>query len=228
MCRTGLALSLACLGAWAQAQSTPAVTLSPPRTGEPSPGLPDTPASQAAPGGATSDSRQTDPTGNPSARGQVAIQAKAIESVRTLLTAKRTGEALRVVERSLREYPDNTQLRFLHGIALTDSNQTEQAIGVFSALTRDHPELAEPYNNLAVLHAGSGNLLAAREALEQAVIAVPGYALAHENLGDLYLRLAMQTYERATQSPATTASARRKLVLARDVLEQLSLTPARR
>ncbi len=153
------------------------------------------------------------------------LQAKAIESVRTLLASKRTSEALRVAERTLREFPDNPQLRFLYGVALTDSEQKDQAIGVFYDLTRDHPELAEPYNNLAVLHASTGDLKAARDALEQAIVAVPGYTLAHENLGDLYIRLATQAYEQSTRDPAAPATARRKLVLARGLLEQLAPAP---
>ena len=78
-------------------------------------------------------------------------------------------------------------------------------------LTRDYPELAEPYNNLAVLHAASGHLEKAREALETALRLDPGYATARENLGDVYLRLAASAYEQAAARPESAGEARQRL-----------------
>ena len=48
------------------------------------------------------------------------------------------------------------------------------------------------HNNLGVLYAAQGRYDDARRVLETAVLAHPGYALAHENLGDIYARLAAQ------------------------------------
>ena len=50
-----------------------------------------------------------------------------------------------------------------------DSNrtgQTQDAIGTFTKLTEEYPELPEPYNNLAVLHASGGQFDKARAALK--------------------------------------------------------------
>jgi len=55
----------------------------------------------------------------------------------------------------------------------------------------------------------------AREALETALRNDPAYTTARENLGDIYVRLAIQAYERAGTS---TPELQRKLQLARQML----------
>ena len=52
--------------------------------------------------------------------------------------------------------------------------------------------------------------------------ALPSYALAHENLGDIHLRLAERAYERATKADATNRAAREKLALARELVSKVS------
>ena len=58
-------------------------------------------------------------------------------------------------------------------------------------------ELAEPFNNLAVIHAAQGELDLAHSELEQALRVQPDHAQAQENLGDVLLRLAARAYQRA-------------------------------
>lgn len=82
---------------------------------------------------------------------------------------------------------------------LSEQGKTADAINVFQKLTEDYPELPEPYNNLAVLHASAGNYDKARVALERAIRTNPAYATAHENLGDVYAKLASQSYDKAMQ-----------------------------
>jgi Tfp pilus assembly protein PilF len=48
-----------------------------------------------------------------------------------------------------------------------------------------------------VIYAGQNRLDQARNALEMAVRNNPNYAVAHENLGDIYTRLAQQSYTRS-------------------------------
>ena len=77
-------------------------------------------------------------------------------------------------------------------------------------LVQDYPELAEPHNNLAALHAAAGDYDKARAELEEAIRLSPGYAPAHENLGDVHVMLAAQSYARALRlepaSPRCRAS----------------------
>jgi tetratricopeptide (TPR) repeat protein len=95
--------------------------------------------------------------------------------------------------------------------------RSADAITTFTQLTVDYPELPEPYNNLAVLYAGQSQLDKAREVLEMAIRANPGFAIAHENLGDVYARLAGQSYGRAQQLDAANTTAAPKLSLIRQL-----------
>ena len=135
--------------------------------------------------------------------------------------ALRKGEpaqALEFLDAYLRTAPDDPRARFLKGVALADAGRRDEAIAVFLKLTEDHPELPESYNNLAVLYAQQGLYERARQALEMAIQAHPSYAVAHENLGDLYIRMATISYEKAARLDAGSKTAPRKLALARELL----------
>jgi Flp pilus assembly protein TadD len=148
--------------------------------------------------------------------------ATAVEQANRLLKESRPDDALKVLDVALKASPRDPQLRFLYGVILADRGRAAEAADVFQQLTEDFPELPEPYNNLAVVYAAAGDLDKARAALENAVRALPGYALAHENLGDVYLRMAARSYERATKADARSASARDRLALARELLSRVA------
>ena len=59
-----------------------------------------------------------------------------------------------------------------------------------------YPEIPEPYNNLAVIEAGFGNLEEAVRLLNQALAINPEFATARKNLGDVFLALSIENYER--------------------------------
>src|SRR6185369_9445937 len=110
------------------------------------------------------------------------------------------------------------QGRFLKGLILAEQNKASEAIDVFTALTKDYPELPEPYNNLAVLYAAQGQYEKARAALEQSIRTHPSYATAYENLGDVYTKLASQAYDKALQLDSSNSAAKSKLSLVRDLI----------
>lgn len=128
-----------------------------------------------------------------------------------MLRAGRLADALVRVDRHLLTKPRDPQMRYFKGVIQRESGQTAEAMATFTKLTEDYPELPEPYNSLAVLHAAQGELDKARVALEMAIRANPGYATAHENLGDLQARLARQAYCKALQLDASNSSLRSKL-----------------
>ena len=148
--------------------------------------------------------------------------AAAVARVQALRKEGRTQEALQALEQALRTAPRDAQLRFLYGVTVAEAGRRADAIAVFEQLTADFPELPEPHNNLAVMHAAAGDLDRARAALENAVRALPGYALAHENLGDLYLRMAERSWERASRADARNRSAPAKLALAREMMARIA------
>ena len=103
-----------------------------------------------------------------------------------------------------REHPRDSRARFLKGVILAKQNRVQEAVGVLTALSEEFPELPEPHNNLAVLYAGQGKYEEARRELEMAVRASPDYAIAYQNLGDVYAALAAQAYEKALRIDATS------------------------
>jgi len=147
---------------------------------------------------------------------------------RELYREGRRDEALVRLEVQLQQNPRDARARFLKGVILTDQQRTAEAIEVFRSLTQDFPEMPEPYNNLAVLHAAQGDYQAAREALEMAIRAHPAYAKAHENLGDILAALARQSYRTALELDAGAASARAKLErLGDEIVTRTDATPAK-
>lgn len=126
----------------------------------------------------------------------------------------RRGEldaALKTIDSYLEKEPKDVRARFVRALVLTDRKQVDDAISAFADIVQDHPELPEPYNNLAVLYAGRGQYDQARDALLAALRANPTDATAQENLGDVYLRLAARSYEQVLRQNAASRSARLKL-----------------
>jgi tetratricopeptide (TPR) repeat protein len=125
--------------------------------------------------------------------------------------------ALEKVNTYLAANPKDAQGRFLKGLILTELNRFPDAIKVFSDLTDDYPELPEPYNNLAVLYAAQADYERAKHSLEMAIRTHPSYATAHENLGDIYAKMASQAYDKALQLDKSNTSALTKLSLIREL-----------
>ena len=137
--------------------------------------------------------------------------------VSQLVRAGKLPEALAKADQYLANQPKDAQMRFLKGVILRDSGKPADAIANFTRLTEDYPELPEPYNNLAVLYASQGQFDKARVALEMAIRTNPSYATAHENLGDVYAKLASQAYSKALQLDTTNPAVPPKLALIREL-----------
>ncbi|MGH8681737.1 MAG: tetratricopeptide repeat protein [Burkholderiales bacterium] len=145
-------------------------------------------------------------------------QVDELAVVRAALRSGDTVAAEVAVDRHLALNPKDPRGRFLKGVILAEQGRSDEARDAFFALTQDHPEFAEPYNNLAVLYAARGEYERARAMLESAIRVNPEYATAYENLGDVYARLASQAYEKAAKLDAANRGAHAKLALARDLL----------
>lgn len=152
--------------------------------------------------------------------GCLAATARAdeIDDAGKLLRQGDVAAAEQRVDALLQKSPKSARARFLKGMVLVERRQTAEAIALYTALVEDFPELPEPYNNLAVLYAGQGQYDRARNALEAAVRARPDFPTAHENLGDIYTRMAAQSYERAASLDRENSGARVKLRLANELL----------
>lgn len=155
------------------------------------------------------------------------VPARAIEgpaAAREIEQQYRRGETAQAMQRlnaALAARPGDAAMRFLQGVLLAESGQSRQASVVFEGLTQEFPDLPEPHNNLAVLHAAANRLDAARASLETALQLDPGYRAAHENLGDVYVRLALRAYAGALDAERPEPALQRKLLLARDLARSL-------
>lgn len=150
--------------------------------------------------------------------GSLPAQAGPLEDASQSLKAGQHAKALDLVNKHLAGQPKDARGRFLKGLIFTGMNRQGDAIATFKKLTEDYPELPEPYNNLAVIYAQQKQYDKARDALEQALRTHPAYATAHENLGDIYSRLASQAYGKALQIDSSNASAQTKLAMINDLV----------
>jgi tetratricopeptide (TPR) repeat protein len=149
-----------------------------------------------------------------------AFAASDLQEVNTLFRQSQYSVALDKVNAYIAKNTEDPQARFLKGLILTEQGKHQDAIRVFTALTEDFPELPEPYNNLAVLYAAQGQYDRAKHALEMAIQTHPSYATAHENLGDIYAKMASQAYDKALSLDKSNASAQTKLSLIRDLFSE--------
>jgi tetratricopeptide (TPR) repeat protein len=134
-----------------------------------------------------------------------------------LFRSGQQAQALERVDNFLKQNPKDARGRFLKGLILTEQGKAADAIKIFTGLTEDYPELPEPYNNLAVLHASQGQYDKARVALEMSIRTHPSYATAHENLGDIYAKMASQAYDKALQLDKSNTAAQTKLEMIKEL-----------
>jgi tetratricopeptide (TPR) repeat protein len=147
--------------------------------------------------------------------------------VSRLMRAGQYAEAMAKSDQYLATKPKDPQMRFLKGVIQTETGKTNDAIATFTQITQDYPELPEPYNNMAVLYAGQSQFDKARAALEMAIRTNPSYATAHENLGDVYAKLASQAYSKALQLDGGNAGVQPKLALIRTLFSADIKNPAK-
>ncbi|MDZ7653207.1 MAG: tetratricopeptide repeat protein [Burkholderiaceae bacterium] len=138
------------------------------------------------------------------------------QDIEKLVRERQYDDALKRLDALLAKAPRNAQARFLRGVVLADTGKTAEAVATFEAMTQEFPELPEPYNNLAVIHAAAGRYDTARALLLRAIDVAPNYVTAQENLGDLHLAMAADVYARALKLDPGNAALKAKLQLARD------------
>jgi len=135
----------------------------------------------------------------------------SLDNIRNLLEKRQLKEALKQVDTYLGANEKQPEALFLRGLILFESGRIDESIDVFKLLTQEYPLKPELYNNLAVSYAVKGDYYHARDALKKAIEIYPGYTKAHENLGDIYMNIARQSYEKALQLDPDKKSIHKKL-----------------
>jgi len=151
-----------------------------------------------------------------------AAQAADLDIAQRQWLAGQRQQAVATVEKALSANPNELKLRFALGVMRMELGEQDLAFQLFTALTQDFPDIAEPYNNLAVIYASRGELTQAQNSLEQALALQPAHAQALENLGDVLLRQAARAFQRAQQvQTAPSAALTQKLKLTQELLSQI-------
>jgi len=150
-----------------------------------------------------------------------AVVPTEAQEIEKLVRERQFDQALQRADTILARNPRNLQVRFLRAVVLSDTGKTAEATAAFEAMTQEFPELPEPYNNLAVLHAAAGRYDSARALLLRAIEVAPNYITAQENLGDLHMAIAADVYARALKLDPENAVLKSKLQLARDASARL-------
>ncbi len=145
--------------------------------------------------------------------------AQPVASAAEIERQYRGGEqqlALQRLDQALAQRPGDAPLRFLQAVLAAEAGKPAESQRLLERMTQEFPDLPEPYNNLAVLQAADGQLDRARGLLETALRLDPAYRVAHENLGDVFVRLALRAYE-AASGPRGGPALASKLRLVREL-----------
>lgn len=153
------------------------------------------------------------------------VQPDPYAPIGELVRAGKLAEAAAKADEYLAGKPRDPQMRFLKSVVQSELGRPDEAIETLTQLTQEFPELPEPYNNLAVLYAGQNQYDKARQALEMAIRLNPNYATAHENLGDIYAKLASQSYGRSLQLQGNNPQATQKVAALTSMLAPQTAKP---
>jgi Flp pilus assembly protein TadD len=88
------------------------------------------------------------------------------------------------------------------GIALTEANQSKEAIGILKRCTEIEDFNPEYWNYLGIAFYKTGNFRPALEAYNKALELDDDYALARNNIGDIYLNVYLKRQDRTAYNLA--------------------------
>ena len=152
-------------------------------------------------------------------------QSDPHNDVRKLLRQAKFAQALTLINKELLKNPHDPQMRFWQGYIFERMGNPDMALPIYLALTQEYPELAEPHNNLGVLYAAQGEYEKARASFEAALRSNPNYATAYENLGDVLLASAKQSFLRAQQLGNKSAVLTKKIESLKPTLQGIENKP---
>ena len=127
--------------------------------------------------------------------------------------------ALQEIDEYLQERPRDPQMRFWRARMFEMLQRKAEALQVYRQLSEEYPELPEVQNNLGVMLAADGQIDEAKRAFELALRNNPTYAVAHENLGDIFLHLAQRSFLNAQKHGAKSAELKAKMQALQPVLQ---------
>ena len=137
------------------------------------------------------------------------IEQPSTAAAQAMIAKGQDTAAINTLKHAVAKKPDDYQAWFLLGVTQARKQLFEDAIASFHQVIELQPRLAEPHNNLAVIYNEKGDLRAAISELEASLELNPAYVTAHENIGDLYVKLAAESYKKALLGNDNAELARR-------------------
>jgi len=153
------------------------------------------------------------------------VQSDPHDQVKKLLRQEKYERAVVLVDKFMAVNPRDPQMRFWKAWITDRTGDKQVALNMYLSLTQDYPEIAEPFNNLAVLYAAKGQFSVAKEALDAALRANPNFADAHENMGDVLVQLANYSYQRSLQINPAQRGVSRKITILKPSVEINQVKP---
>ncbi len=146
-----------------------------------------------------------------------AQEAPDLNAIQRMAASGNRSQAIEALNKRIGANPEDVEAVFLKGLLLLQQGDKSGAREVFLDVSRRFPRLPEAYNNLAAIHAADGEYELARQTLSSAIANTPDYAPVRANLGDLYIKMAMDAYREALKLNPNDSATHARL----KVLEQL-------
>lgn len=108
--------------------------------------------------------------------------------------------ALQQLNTRLNQAPDDAKAAYLKGLILMQLGRTDNAERWFKMMQANFPDLPQPYNALAVIYTGRGDLLLAEQSLQTLLSKHPDNRTAQINLANIYVKLARENYSKALKT----------------------------
>ena len=144
------------------------------------------------------------------------------DEVQKSMSRRDWSGAMATVDEYLKDQPRDPQMRFWRARLLEITQRSDLALLEYQSLAQESPEVPEVQNNLGVLLAAKGQTDEARVAFENALRNNPQYAIAHENLGDIFLHLAQRAYDNAIRLRGQARSLTQKTTALKPALQLTS------
>lgn len=123
-----------------------------------------------------------------------------LDRIMVMADGGNTTAALEALDTLLIDDPDNIEALYMQGLLKLQADDLDGAEQAFRNILTLNRDLAEVWNNLAMVLAQKGEYSSARQQLERAVTLDPNFADAQANLGDLYVRQALDAYRNAAST----------------------------
>lgn len=141
-----------------------------------------------------------------------------------LIVSANYNLAMQKVNNVLIDHPQNMTARFQYATILSLTQKTDSAIEEYNKLLKDYPALFEVHNNLGVLYYQQGLFEKSMQSFQDAISVNPKYNTAIENLGDLYIKMAVQTYKKVLANDLNNESSLIKYMKTKSLAIDLTLS----